>query len=221
MQQLKKQSLADQVYVSLLEQIQSGRIEAGQRLVIDHLAKEFGVSLIPVREALARLNAQGIVEYISNQGFRVAPEPEAEEYEKLFTARLVIEYGSLHTGFAKVDKDFIDRLDQINHEIAKINQDSPEDAFESFVNLNDQFHMELVTLSGSPRLLEAYDKIGYGPNIGRRMYTEGVPDIENNIREHARIIDALRTMNEQAALKALEDHIQEGLSRFKNNMSSR
>ena len=54
-EQLQKPSLVDQIYEALFERITSGVLTTGERLVIDRLARDFGVSLIPVREALARL----------------------------------------------------------------------------------------------------------------------------------------------------------------------
>jgi len=220
MAELSKLSLGDQAYGTLLKRILSGGIQDGERLVIDRLAKEFGVSLIPIREALARLHGQGLVEYTSNQGYRVAPPPTEEDYKRLFKARLAIEYGALHIGFGKVDEGFIRTLEDLNEKISHIKPAKPGKLFDTFVKLNERFHLELVSLSGSPQLIQAYDKIGYGPQIGRRMYARGVPDIKNNIREHNAIISALKSGDEKVALAALEAHILEGLARFTGDASS-
>ncbi len=218
MPELSKASLGDQAYGTLLKRILSGGIQDGERLVIDRLAKEFGISLIPIREALARLHGQGLVEYASNQGYRVAPPPTDQDYEQLFRARLAIEYGALHMGFDRIDDGVISRLKDLNKQIAGIKSDRPGKFFDTFVKLIERFHIELVSLSGSPRLIQTYDKIGYGPQIGRRMYAKGVPDIKNNIREHSAIIAALRNGDEKAALKALEAHIWQGLKRFRSTL---
>ena len=66
------QSVADQVYEVLRERIASGEIERGSRLHQEDLATEFGVSRTPVREALRRLAAEGLVDLFANRGARVA-----------------------------------------------------------------------------------------------------------------------------------------------------
>lgn len=65
-------NLSDTAFESIKNRILNGTYKADQKLVISRLAKEFGVSTIPIREALARLNAEELVGYKANQGYRVA-----------------------------------------------------------------------------------------------------------------------------------------------------
>lgn len=66
-------NLADSAFDSLKQRIVDGSYSPNQKLVISSLAREFSVSTIPVREALAKLNAVNLVIYVPNQGYRVAP----------------------------------------------------------------------------------------------------------------------------------------------------
>ncbi len=214
---IKKQSLADKAYQKLLRRILSGKIAEGERIVIDRVAKEFAISLIPVREALARLNAQGMVEYVANKGYQVISAPTKSDYDQLFAARLSMEYGAMHIGFANVDDKFVAKLEEINNGLKEINDSDPSQVFDQFVKLNDAFHIAIVSLGSSQPLKDAYDKLGCGPQIGRRMYHTGVPDLSINISEHDDIISALKIRDQEAALAALDNHNHGGLVRFKSN----
>ena len=86
------QSVADQVYAVLRERIASGEIERGSRLHQEDLAKEFGVSRTPVREALRRLAAEGLVDLFANRGARVATATD-EQLRSSYETRLVVEPG--------------------------------------------------------------------------------------------------------------------------------
>src|SRR6187551_1073568 len=87
------QSVADQVYGVLRERIASGEIERGSRLHQEDLAKEFGVSRTPIREALRRLAAEGLVDLFANRGARVATA-NAEQLRSSYETRLVVEPGA-------------------------------------------------------------------------------------------------------------------------------
>ena len=66
--------LADDVYDFLLSQLMTLRIEPGERVTIDALARELGVSQTPIRDALNRLAADGLVVRVHLAGYRVAPQ---------------------------------------------------------------------------------------------------------------------------------------------------
>lgn len=218
MKSLKKVSLADQVYDKIVKLIHQQKIKSGERVVIDKLAKEYGVSLIPVREALARLHAQGMLELVSNRGYRVSSPPTSGDFDQLFRARLAIEFGALYIGFDKVNTKTIERLNNLNRQIEKIDRNKPDDFFNEFEKLNVKFHKTIISLSASTFLMEVYEKMGLIPQTGRRMYKKGVPDIKNNIKEHDMIINALKSGEKNVALEALEGHILGGLSRLKTSL---
>ncbi len=101
------QSVADQVYEVLRERIASGEIERGSRMHQEDLAKEFGVSRTPVREALRRLAAEGLVDLFANRGARVATATD-EQLRSSYETRLVVEPGAARIaaerGAARADR---------------------------------------------------------------------------------------------------------------------
>ncbi len=82
--EVRSSSLAELAYAQLLEKITTGEFQDGDRIVIDDVAEQLGISRIPVREALARLNAEHLLEYQRNKGYTVIPKVE---HEKLYEAR--------------------------------------------------------------------------------------------------------------------------------------
>src|SRR5918992_4307227 len=87
------QSVADQVYGVLRERIATGEMERGSRVHQEDLANELGVSRTPVREALRRLAAEGLVDLFANRGARVATATD-EQLRSSYETRLVVEPGA-------------------------------------------------------------------------------------------------------------------------------
>ena len=117
---LRPSSLVDLAYEDLQLRIASGTLAEGERLVIDALARDYGTSQIPVREALVRLHAERFVTFEQNKGYRVAPKAGALEMRHLFEARMILEVGAVDRGLERVDTAVIDELSAINETLAGI-----------------------------------------------------------------------------------------------------
>jgi DNA-binding GntR family transcriptional regulator len=83
-------TLAEKAYAAIHEAIISGALEAGQRLRIEELASQLGMSHLPIREAIRRLESRGLVEHIPHRGGRVT-EISLDDLRELYEARLLIE----------------------------------------------------------------------------------------------------------------------------------
>jgi DNA-binding GntR family transcriptional regulator len=216
MKNLKSKNLTELVYEELLGRITDGVLKDGQSIVIDRFAKEFNISLNPVREALAKLNVEGIVQYEQNKGYRVAPKPSEDEYKNLFEARLVIETSVVRRGIKKVSDDFIRELDEINARLAKCKSGKTFKHFKDFVEINDIFHIKLLSLLENPSLIRAYEALGYSPQSARDLVGAGITkkDLENTVLEHDEIISAFKKKKLKLVEDAIERHIMSGYERF-------
>ena len=105
---LKKVSLAELAYRELVRAVIDGSLAAGERLA-EELAERFGISRTPVREALRRLNEEGLVETVPRCGFRVC-RPEPAEIEALFDCRARIEPLALELAWGKIPADRLREL---------------------------------------------------------------------------------------------------------------
>ncbi|NNM01797.1 MAG: GntR family transcriptional regulator, partial [Gammaproteobacteria bacterium] len=207
---INTRSLVDLAYEQILEQISRGEYREGDRIVIDELAEQLGVSRIPVREALARLHAQHLLSYERNKGYRVLPRPH---YSALFEARLLIEPSAIHYFGERVTEEIITRLRAVNKKIAELKVGNSFTKYIEFFQLNDEFHAVIVSMCGNQLADEAYNNLSYGPQWARFAYGKGVPDQEIDVVEHEAIIAALESRDFATAQKLSEDHILNGLRR--------
>lgn len=207
---LKRTNLVDLIHDELHRRITDGLLPIGQRIVIDQLAVEFGTSLIPVREALARLHAERLVLHEPNKGYRIAPAPDLDEMQQLFDARLIIEVGSLEHGFDKLSGRTIKELTAINDRIAAGSYGTDFASFRSFLDLNAQFHQVIVALAGNPFIDDAYRKLGYHQRVAQTLSGRGPDDVTKIVEEHAAIIAALAARSLDEARAALRLHIRRG-----------
>src|SRR5947209_17827048 len=101
----------ERVYEALRERILSGAYGPGYRVVIDALAGEFSVSALPVREAIRRLEAEGLVVYRPNAGAQVAPA-EPELFEDNMTVLALLEGYATALAVAHLTADDLDALER-------------------------------------------------------------------------------------------------------------
>lgn len=204
-------SLVDLAYEQLLEQISRSEYQDGDRIIIDEVAKQLGVSRIPVREALARLHAQHLLSYERNKGYRVRPK---HQHSALFEARLLVEPSAIRYFGDRATDEHIAELRDINHRISNLNIGRGIKKYIEFFQLNDEFHAVIVSICGNQLINEAYASLSYGPQWARFAYGKGVPDQEIDVREHEEIIDALEKRDLGRAERLSESHILNGLERF-------
>ena len=211
---LRGRSLVDLAHEEIHKRITNGTMQQGERLIIDALAQEFGTSLIPVREALARLHAERLVLYEANKGYRVAPPPDALELRQLFDARLILEVGALETAIALIDAQLIAELREINDQMRRGTYGKTFESYLGFVELNAVFHEKMVGLSGNPFIVGAYRTLAYHQRIMQALHGRGIPDIGKLVAEHDAIIEALEGRLVEEARLAIRHHILDGWQRL-------
>ncbi|WP_245518444.1 GntR family transcriptional regulator, partial [Mesorhizobium sp. M1C.F.Ca.ET.189.01.1.1] len=84
-------SLAEDVYEAIFAQLMSLKIAPGSRITVDNLVKEFDVSHTPIREALGRLEGEGLVLKTHLIGYRAAPQITRRRFDELYEMRLLLE----------------------------------------------------------------------------------------------------------------------------------
>ena len=208
---IERRSLVDLAYEQILEQISRGEYREGDRIVIDELAIQLGVSRIPVREALARLHAEHLLSYERNKGYRVLPKPH---YRELFEARLLMEPSAIRYFGERITAKHIDELNSVNQRLAKLKIGRTFANYIEFFQLNDAFHAVIIAACGNQLADDAYRNLSYGPQWARFAYGKGIPDKTIDVFEHDAIIAALADKDFQTAERLSEEHITNGLKRF-------
>ena len=203
-------SLVEMAHDELHRMITDGELAEGERLVIDGLARQFGTSLIPIREALARLDAEGLVTFERNKGYRVSPHPGLDILRRLFEARLAIETGATELICDRLDMAVLADLKALNRLMAGGSYGTTYRSFRDFVTLNERFHVELVGLAQNTLLDDAYRRLGYHQQITRSSYGRGIGDISVKVREHDAILAAMEARDPARLREAVRSHILAG-----------
>ena len=148
----------------LRAEILDGTRAAGARLREDTLADELGLSRTPVREALARLGTEGLVEHLAHRGARVASW-SVEDLEETFDLRAVLEgLGARRAAGRATAADVACLRELCTRMEATIPPGAPRD-LDALTSLNSRFHHELLRIAGSPRLEAMVDAVIH--EIGR------------------------------------------------------
>jgi len=196
--------LRDIVFKTLREAIVTGELKSGERLMEIRLANEMGVSRTPVREAIRKLEQEGLVYLTARKGAVVAPI-NSKDLRDVMEIRRVLE--SLACKLAcehTTDEDILD-LEETNDRIQEA-IDNKED--ELIARLDSKFHEMICEISGNKKLVSILGKI---KELIFRYRLEYISDLKNKniiIEEHKKIINDLKTKNEKAVRKDIEHHIE-------------
>ena len=202
-----RQVLADGVYEQIRALIMNDGIEPGARVNIDEIARELGVSGTPVREALARLEATGLVTRIAMRGYRVAPTLSTEELAELMDARLAIEPVTALRACRRATPALIEALDRSIADLRNAPTGPLSAQYREYWQADRRFH-DLIAESADNRfLLMAYNCLG-GQVQRFRLFTGlGVTDAEYAIKEHTTILAAFRSREPKKARRAMVKHL--------------
>ncbi|MDQ2943736.1 MAG: GntR family transcriptional regulator, partial [Candidatus Dormibacteraeota bacterium] len=134
----------DVAYKGIRSSILSGEFEPGMQLKLQNLGNRYSISLIPVREALRLLEAEGLVESVRNKGARVAPISMADALD-VYKLRLLLETTALKMAFEHIDDDLIRTLQAYQHAM--------RDTFSTdrikYLSLHQQLHFGIYNRCGS------------------------------------------------------------------------
>jgi DNA-binding GntR family transcriptional regulator len=140
-------STREKTYEALKAGILSGRYRAGERLAEEHLAEEMGVSRTPIREALHKLERDGLIEPLGSRGFCI-PHDSPEEIEDLFELRAVLEGYTLKLICERITDEQIALLEEtLDHADAALRRKRLDEVFQ----WNTQFHDTLHSLVADKR----------------------------------------------------------------------
>jgi DNA-binding GntR family transcriptional regulator len=205
---VSRQVLADHVYEALLVALMDGRLEAGTPVSIDGMARELDVSPTPVREALARLEATGMVRRMALRGYRVAPLFTPEELADLMDARLVIEPANAFMACKQADQELTGQLQQAIEDLKAAPRGPSFAEFRAYWEADERFHRLIAESADNQFLLSAYNALGGQVQRFRFFGGLGVTDADYAIAEHTEILKAFEAGDAGLARQKMIDHIE-------------
>ena len=195
---IEKESLKDKIVSILMQRVIDGELEVGEKLKESHLAKEFGVSQAPVREAIIALVSLGILEHKVNVGARVRAFDKRETIE-IYQARDALEaYAISHI------KDF-DKVGTLKFHYQQMIKAAKEKDTKQFIVHDQYFHETLLRMSGNTLLLELW-KQQYTKSSVQNTVKNFEASLENIVKIHLPIIEAIEVASVTQSQKAVSLH---------------
>ena len=191
------------IYGHLRDDILRRRLFPGARLIEKELSQRFDVSRGPIREALRRLAAEGLIEHAPNRGGTVRRLSRTEMHE-FFEIRIELE--TLGARLAAQNSDPIARA-AFRNAIDAIFDDSPRES-STYLAENTAFHDAILTLAGSGALRELIDRLSL--TLLMRQVRERLSEdvLKASVREHRAIANAILDREPAAAALALRGHLE-------------
>jgi DNA-binding GntR family transcriptional regulator len=204
---LVRSTLAEQAYEALQDRIVSGILPAGHRLLADELADSLAISQTPVKEALALLERDGLVEGASRRA-SVVRRFSLADIEEIYDARMLLELNAAETGLAagRATPEFVARLREIFDEQMGHVEKQREDALSEAIRLDREFHELIVGLSRN-RLLIGWHHVVLRQTQTIRNYPLFRYDVVRTRREHSAIVEAFADGRPETVVAALRTHL--------------
>lgn len=198
----KKMSLTETAYGALRERVLSGELRPGAEFSELELADQLSMSKTPVREALGRLVAEGLIEAFPRRGYRVTPVT-VKDINDLFAIRAMTEGTAAAMAALNLTPSDLDRLEIL----ADARYDpSQGESVQSFVKANRDFHIAIAEGANNPRLLalvaahlDECTRLFYLGAVSRDVNPETSSD-------HRKIVDVLRLRDPELARAAMVEH---------------
>ncbi|MFJ1878372.1 GntR family transcriptional regulator [Streptomyces chartreusis] len=203
-----KQMLSEQVYAHLRDAILRGDHAPGDPLKPQDLAKEQGVSLAVVREALVRVVGEGLADRLPNRGFAV-PAVSDRRWQEIAEARRAVEPVVLRMSIERGDVDWEARVRASHHRLARTPAYLPEEGeyyTSAWSEAHRVFHRTLLEGCGNPVLLETFDRMWTASELARRWSAQRTPG-RDGVLEHRELEEAALARDADTAAEVLIRHL--------------
>lgn len=213
---LQRRSLKEEIFDVLHSKIIAGEVSPGTWLRQEEIARQLGVSMTPVREALDLLVSVGLAERVPYRGVRV-PQPSAEEIAEAYAMRLLLEAAGARA--AALNRKHsppgeIDQVEELKHILSKTKDLLSLEDMSTLRQLSRQFHQAVIAISGNSSLEKLYEMVMNSfPDWMLYEYLFRHTDLleqslANEYQEHMRLVEAIEAEDADIAEKEAIKHIQ-------------
>jgi DNA-binding GntR family transcriptional regulator len=200
---LQKTSLVDDIVAALREQIADGHFRPGEALRIESLAREFGVSRTPVREAFSKLEAEGLL--VRRTGYAATVfTPVRREVREYYEMRIVLEPLAARLALPNITP-------RVEQRLASLVLKMDDFTARNWYGINREFHHVLDEPSDRPFLVATIDNLIQRSDPYIRLYFES-HDLVETQRGHRQILAAVAERDGPALAAAVQDHLGHALS---------
>ena len=195
----------DSAYRAIREGILAGTFAQGSHITARQLAEATGLSRTPVREAMRRLDAEGMISLIPNRGAFVASWSDSE-IEQIYELRVLLESFAAQTAAERINDAQRDRLKELAVEMTHLVEQRPVDV-EAIAEVNDKFHKGVLEACGNPRLRDLLGAITEVPLQLSTFRRYSVDELRRSAAQHAELVAALTVGDADWARSVMTSHI--------------
>lgn len=192
-------TVGDMAYEVIREAILTGVFQPGERLRQDRLAEAIGVSRIPVRAALAKLESQGLIKFEPYRG-AIVHVLTVEQVREIYEIRSVLEAHALRKAMESMTPERLERVERLARELNEI--EGPEE----FLTRRTDFYRELYNGRRQPQLIALIERLR--GEVARYTFEHNVDYTRRpGERDHLGLIPFLRAGDVDGAMQWLQEHL--------------
>ncbi|GAA1996802.1 GntR family transcriptional regulator [Microbacterium ulmi] len=205
--------IGEEIYGELLSRILSSQIEPGGRITIDVLSRELGISQTPIREALHRLHADGVVVRTHLAGYRVAPRITEDQFESLVEIRLLLEPAAARHAAERMPTGELAELRDAAAAMRPEMLARVDRGYAVFSQRDADFHDAVARGGGNGYIRDSLSRLHSHIHLFR--LSETLELTSRAIGEHTDIVDAIARRDPDGAAYAMRHHIEQSATRFR------
>ncbi len=199
-------ALSDKVYEVLKKKILERELKPGDKVLVDEVAHQLGVSRTPVKDALNRLALEGLIDKVARRGTFVSTM-SAQDVGELFDLRLLMESYAAEKVLEKNKADsFLAEMKKCMANIDRIAQSDDPD-YDAYLVWNRDLHLSLIRLADNNRLLQMYESLNIPIQVARVHYLHSVESVTHTQQEHQAIYQAFDSRDLEQVKHAIAAHI--------------
>jgi DNA-binding GntR family transcriptional regulator len=199
----------DKAYRTIRDGIMSGIYPQGAHVTAQDLAEASGLSRTPVREAMRRLHAEGLILIIPNRGAFVARWSD-KDIHKIYDLRVLLESHAAEIAATEAGQADIDELQRLASTMASVVEQHQPNMVEEVARINEAFHKLIVSAAASPRLEAALASIVEVPLVLRTFRRYSVDEIRRSAAQHLELVQAIGAHDPAWARSVMTSHILSG-----------
>jgi DNA-binding GntR family transcriptional regulator len=207
-----RQSIGEDVYGALLSDLIALRIPPGERMSVDALARHFGVSQTPVRAALIRLEAEGLVAKKFNSGYSAAPMPSSAQFRDTYAMRRLIEPEAAALAASRMTAPQKKDLRRLCEAMEGLASGDTLANYGRFAQLDGQFHALIAQACGNAIIADTLERLYAHMHLFRLRHHTAVA--EEAVKEHLLIMEAILDGDAESVRDAMQAHIDASCQRM-------
>jgi DNA-binding GntR family transcriptional regulator len=201
----RHKGLADDVYEAIFNKLMSLEIAPGSRITVDGLVRELEVSHTPIREALGRLEGEGLVVKTHLVGYSATPQITRQHFDELYELRLLLEPDAARRAARRVNEKNVRRLTDTAEQMRRLDGSRERRKYSAFARLDADLHDQVLEIAGNELIRETLAHLHTHFHIFRLMFHARVT--EEALSEHESLLVALSSGDEDGAERAMREHI--------------